>query len=127
MPQGALVKGLEWVETRIPNYDDMARFYTKTLGLAVEMEEEDKEFAEFKVGNSKTHLALLDLKSGLAPASGYVPTLEVSDLPRFIRVMQSKGVKFTSDIAHGQHVMLVDFSDPNGNALQAFQWKSGKK
>lgn len=127
MSQGSLVKGLDWVETRMSNYDVMRSFYTTTLGLSVEMEEEDKEFAEFRVGKSKTYLALLDLKSGLAPASGYVPTLEVSDLHGFIDAMSRKGVKFTSEIAHGEHVMLIDFADPNGNTLQAFQFKSAKK
>lgn len=127
MPQRALVKGLEWVETRMSNYAAMRNFYTKILGLSVEMEEEDKEFAEFRVGKSKTFLALLDLKSGLARASGYVPTFEVSDLHQFIETMRKKGVKFTSEIAHGEHVMLIDFADPNGNTLQAFQFKPAKK
>lgn len=122
-----LIKGLEWVEARVSNYDRMMDFYAKVLGLSVEMEEEDKEFAELKVGGSNTYLALLDLKSGLGRANGFVPTFEVTDLHRFIDAMKRKGVIFTSEIAHGEHVMLIDFKDPNGNVLQAFQFKSPEK
>jgi len=37
--------------------------------------------------------------------------------------MKEKKVKVGSRIAEGDHVRLVDFYDPNGNILQAFEWK----
>ncbi len=117
-------KGLEWVEARVPNYKEMKKFYRSTLGLPLNFEEERKDFIQFKVGPSKTYLALLDTKkTGMTRHSGFVPTFEVQDLDKFIQSMKKKGVKVGRRIAEGDHVRLVDFFDPNGNLLQAFEWK----
>lgn len=117
-------KGLEWVEARVPNYEEMKKFYRSTLGLPLNFEEERKDFIQFKVGPSKTYLALLDTKkTGMTRRSGFVPTFEVRDLDKFIQSIKKKGVKVGRRIAEGDHVRLVDFFDPNGNLLQAFEWK----
>jgi predicted enzyme related to lactoylglutathione lyase len=117
-------KGLEWVEARVPNYEEMKRFYRSTLGLPLNFEEERKDFIQFKVGPSKTYLALLDTKkTGMTKRNGFVPTFEVQDLDKFIQSMKRKGVKVGRRIAEGDHVRLVDFFDPSGNLLQAFEWK----
>lgn len=116
--------GLEWIEARVPNYEKMKHFYGKVLGLPLNFEEERKDFIQFKVGASKTYLALLDLKkTGMTRAKGFVPTFEVRDLGAFIRSMKRKGVKVGRHIVEGDHVRLVDFFDLNGNLLQAFEWK----
>ena len=116
--------GLEWIEARVPNYVKMKRFYTKTLDLSLNFEEERKDFIQFKVGSSKTYLALLDVKkTGMSRAKGFVPTFEVRNLDTFIRSMKRNGVKIAGRIVEGEHVRLVDFFDPNGNVLQAFEWK----
>ena len=87
-------------------------------------EEERKDFVQFKVGSSKTYLALLDLKkTGMTKSKGFVPTFEVPDLQNFVRSMREKGVRVGRRIVEGDHVRLVDFFDPNGNLLQAFEWK----
>ena len=117
-------KGLEWVEARIPNYEEMKKFYRNTLGLPLNFEEERKDFIQFKVGPSKTYLALLDTKkTGMTRRSGFVPTFEVQNLDKFIQSMKKKGVKIGRRIAEGDHVRIVDFLDPNGNLLQALEWK----
>lgn len=54
---------LEWIETRADNYEELKRFYGSVLGLALNFEEERKDFVQFKVGSSKTYLALLDTKN----------------------------------------------------------------
>jgi catechol 2,3-dioxygenase-like lactoylglutathione lyase family enzyme len=116
--------GLEWVEARVANYEEMKRFYVKTLGLPLNFEEERKDFIQFKVGSSKTYLALLDVKrTGMTRAKGFVPTFEVRSLDQFIRSMKRKGVRVGRHVIEGDHVRLVDFLDPNGNLLQAFEWK----
>ena len=121
-------RGLEWVEARVPNYEEMKRFYRNTLGLPLNFEEERKDFIQFKVGSSKTYLALLDLKkTGMTKSRGFVPTFEVPDLQKFVRSMREKGVKVGRRIVEGGHVRLVDFFDPNGNLLQAFEWKKKGK
>ena len=115
---------MEWVEARLDNYEEMKKFYMTTLGLPLNFEEERKDFIQFKVGSSKTYLALLDTKkTGMTHANGFVPTFEVSSLDAFIRSMKRKGVRVGNHVAEGDHVRLVDFYDPNGNLLQAFQWK----
>jgi len=40
----------------------MVEFYHRTLGLPVNFEEERKDFIQFRIGSSKTYLALLDAK-----------------------------------------------------------------
>jgi predicted enzyme related to lactoylglutathione lyase len=118
------VTRLDWVEARVSNYAEMKRFYGKTLGLSLSFEEERKDFVQFKVGSSKTYIALLDVKrTGMTRARGFIPTLEVPSLNAFIRSMKRKGVKVGQHIVEGEHVRLVDFFDPNGNLLQAFEWK----
>ncbi len=120
-------KGLEWVEARVSNYEEMKKFYRGILSLPLNFEEERKDFIQFKVGPSKTYLALLDTKkTGMTRSKGFVPTFEVSDLDRFIGSMRQKGVRVGRRIAEGDHVRLVDFYDPNGNLLQAFEWKQKK-
>jgi len=121
-------KGLEWVEARVSNYEEMKKFYKGTLGLPLNFEEERKDFIQFKVGSSKTYLALLDTKkTHMTRSKGFVPTFEVSDLDKFIRSVKEKGVRVGRRVAEGDHVRLVDFYDPNGNLLQAFEWKKKKQ
>jgi len=115
---------LEWVEARVGNYDEMKRFYKTVLRLPLNFEEERKDFVQYRVGNSKTYLALLNtVKTGMTKAKGFVPTFEVPDLDQFIKRMKKQKVRVGPRIAEGDHVRLVDFYDPNGNLLQAFQWK----
>ncbi len=121
---GRVASKLEWVEARVPNYERMKKFYRTTLGLALNFEEERKDFIQFKVGPSKTYLALLDTKkTGMTRCNGFVPTFEVPKLKKFISSMKKKGVRVGRRIVEGDHVRLVDFFDPNGNLLQAFEWK----
>ncbi len=119
---------LEWVEARVRNYEKMKRFYRTVLGLPLNFEEERKDFIQFKVGPSKTYLALLDtMKTGMTKSRGFVPTFEVSNLDKFTGSMKARKVRVGRRIAEGDHVRLVDFYDPNRNLLQAFQWKRKSK
>jgi predicted enzyme related to lactoylglutathione lyase len=125
---GPLASKLEWVEARVGNYEEMKKFYRTALGLPLNFEEERKDFIQYKVGPTKTYLALLDTaKTGMTKAKGFVPTFEVPNLDKFISQMKQKKVKVGRRIAEGDHVRLVDFYDPNGNLLQAFQWKRKSK
>lgn len=115
---------LGWVEARVGNYEKTKKFYRTVLGLPLNFEEERKDFIQYKVGSSKTYLALLDtMKTGMTRCRGFVPTFEVSTLDRFISRMKARKVKVGRRIAEGDHVRLVDFYHPNGNLLQAFEWK----
>ena len=125
--RGLSAKGLEWVEARVSNYEEMKKFYKGILGLPLNFEEERKDFIQYKVGPSKTYLALLDTKkTGMTGSKGFVPTFEVPDLDKFVQSMKEKRVRVGRRIVEGDHVRLVDFYDPNGNLLQAFEWKRKK-
>jgi predicted enzyme related to lactoylglutathione lyase len=120
-------RGLEWVEARVSNYEEMKKFYKGVLGLPLNFEEERKDFIQYKVGPSKTYIALLDTKkTGMTRSKGFVPTFEVSDLDKFVQSVKEKKVRVGRRIVEGDHVRLVDFFDPNGNLLQAFEWKQKK-
>ena len=122
--KGGLIRGLEWVETRVSNYEDTKEFFRKTLGLPVNFEEERKDFIQFKVGGSKTYLAILDsVKTTIPRSTGFVPTFEVSSLKRLASMLKRKGVKVGGTVVEGDHVRLIDFYDPNGSVFQAFEWK----
>lgn len=124
MARRSISSGLEWVEARADNYEELKKFYGKILGLPLNFEEERKDFIQYKVGRSKTYLAILDTrKTGITKGAGFVPTFEVPDLAAFIGRMKEKGVRVGDDVVEGDHVRLVDFYDPNGNLLQAFEWK----
>jgi catechol 2,3-dioxygenase-like lactoylglutathione lyase family enzyme len=128
MAKTSSMKGLEWIEARVPNYERMKRFYRNGPGLPLNFEEERKNFVQFKVGSSKTYLALLDLKkTGMTRSKGFVPTFEVSDLEKFVGSLREKGVRVGRRVVEGEHVRLVDFYDPSGNLLQAFEWKRKQK
>ncbi len=72
----------------------------------------------------KTYLALLDArKTGSGLTSGFIPTLEVSNLDRFVSRMKKKGVKLGKKVVEGEHVRLIDFYDCSGHLLQAFEYK----
>ncbi len=106
----------------------MVEFYHRTLGLPVNFEEERKDFIQFRIGSSKTYLALLDAKkTGSEYIEGFIPTLEVSDLDRFVSRMKKKGVKFTKRVVEGEHVRLIDFYDTGGPLLKAFEFKRKSK
>ena len=59
----------------------------------------------------------------MTKAKGFVPTFEVPDLQKFASSMRKKGLKVGRRFVEGDHVRLIDFFDPNGNLLQAFEWK----
>src|SRR5437899_3064252 len=91
---GGSARKLEWVEARVENYEKMKKFYRTVLGLPLNFEEERKDFIQYKVGQSKTYLALLDtVKTGMTKTKGFVPTFEVSNLDRFVKRMKDKKVK----------------------------------
>ena len=60
-------------------------------------------------------------------SKGFVPTFEVSDLDKLIQSMKKERVRVGRRIVEGDHVRLVDFYDPSGNLLQAFEWKQKKQ
>ena len=122
--RSGFIKGLEWVETRVSNYEEMKVFFRKTLGLPLNFEEERKDFIQFKVGGSKTYLAILDsVKTAIPRSEGFVPTFEVSSLKRFAGLLRRRGVKVGDTVIEGDHVRLIDFYGPNGTVYQAFEWK----
>ena len=73
-------------------------------------------------------MALLDAKkTGSEHIQGFIPTLEVSDLDRFVSRMKKKGVKFAKRVVEGEHVRLTDFYVTGGRLLQAFEFKRKSK
>ncbi len=89
--RNSLILGLEWVEARVPNYEKMKEFYRNILPLPLNFEEDRRDFIQFKVAGSKTYLALLDTKKTcVKPSAGFIPTLEVSDLDKFVKTMRKK-------------------------------------
>ncbi len=88
--------------------------------MPVYFEEDDKDFIKFKAGKSDTYIALL----GTSHASArYMPALEVSDIRAFVDSLRERAVESIGDIMEFGHILLVEFSDPAGDGLQAFQWK----
>ena len=111
---------VEWVESRSRNYPRLVRFYRDILGLPVAFEEDDKEFIEFRVGNSETYLAILGTRGG---GRNFVPAIEVADLAAAVVMLRRRRVRFTTEVQEFMHIRLAEFEDPEGNRLQLFEWK----
>lgn len=114
------VQRLEWVEARTRNYGPMVRFYRDLLGLPAFFEEDDKEFIQFRVGDSETYLALLGTQN---PGGNFVPAIEVDDLDKAVQGLEGRGISFPAGIQTFTHLRLAEFADPDGNRLQLFEWR----
>ena len=88
--------------------------------MPVFFEEDDKEFIQFKVGESETYLAVLGSQSQEA---NFIPAIEVSSIEPVVAELKSRGIKFTSEIMSFTHIRLVEFQDPDGNRVQLFERK----
>jgi uncharacterized protein (TIGR00369 family) len=98
----------------VSDFDRAVDFYTKTLGLTVNMRFGDS-WAVIDCGGGNL-LALIpksqDTADGLRVGLG-----ASEDFDGTVATLKERGVSFSGPIKEDRHVKLADFSDPDGNPL----------
>ena len=121
----------------VQDFPLMKQWYEQSLGLDLQEFDEEGKWATFRFPDGGAELAVHGLPeghgkppSGTDPAhdkgggSSVVPCLEVSDINVAVAELKEKGVNFVGEV-HGSHVLLANFTDPEGNLLQIFQRSAG--
>ncbi len=108
------------VTVMVSDLDKAVNFYTKVLGLKLEL---------YAKGNWATIIAP-GITIGLHPASKYGPQpgkseslsigLEVEDLPKEMEKLKAKGIEF-GDVMDDKEVKLAFFKDQDNNPLYLAQ------
>ncbi|HVE76108.1 MAG TPA: VOC family protein [Actinomycetota bacterium] len=122
----------------VDDFPLMKQWYEQSLGLALQDYDEEGKWATFGFPDGGAELAIHGLPEGHRPPptqaeaadqkgggrSKVVPCLEVADINVAVEELKGKGVKFVREV-HGTHVLLANFTDPEGNMLQIFQKAAG--
>ena len=126
-PQSS-VKGLWGVRYQVKDVNRSAEFYTKQLGLKLDMQNLPA-FAQVSVGNLK-----LILSGPGASGSRKMPDgreqepggwnrviLQVDDLPALIETLKKSGLHFRNEMESGPGGKQIQLEDPDGNPIELFQ------
>lgn len=108
-----------------PNFDEMERFYTETLGLAVTRRWDDECIVFFDVGSTQIELIGRDVppKPEEKILAGYFDhlALHVDDVDAAYSELEAKGVKMKAEPRDFKDVRIAFFYDPDGNQLELVQ------
>ena len=116
------IKATHHVAIFTPNFAEMERFYTETLGLTVTRRWDDKGIIFIDVGS--TTIELIDRPVEPKPEevrlAGYFDhlALHVDDIDEVYAELEGKGVRMKSAPTDFQTVRIAFFYDPDGNSLE---------
>jgi catechol 2,3-dioxygenase-like lactoylglutathione lyase family enzyme len=114
------LKGTHHVALRTPNFEEMERFYSETLGLPVTKRWDDVRIIFIDIGSTTIELigreeSTLDTD----PNGGWVHiALHVDDADAAYEEIAAKGVKMRSAPRNFKEIRNAWFYDPDGNALE---------
>ena len=124
----SFVKGLWGVRYQVKDVSRSVDFYTKQLGLKVDMQNLPA-FAQVSVGNLK-----LILSGPGASGSRKLPDgrqqepggwnrviLQVEDLPARIETLKKAGLHFRNEMESGPGGKQIQLEDPDGNPIELFE------
>jgi len=112
------VKGLHTLLCEVTDMDRAIRFYRDVVGFAVMFE--SPHWSSLRAGSTNVGLHPPFERSGGARGGGWIFGIEVSDMRAFRQKLTDAGVATTEyhDTPPGA---IIEFSDPDGNRLQAIQ------
>lgn len=113
---------LGWVT--VSDFKKSKKFFVDTLGLELNSEADEYGWLELQghLGGAKLGVAQMNERESHKPGSNAVLTFTVDNIEQKKRDLESKGVKFTSDIMEVPgHVKLATFVDPDNNTFQLVQ------
>jgi catechol 2,3-dioxygenase-like lactoylglutathione lyase family enzyme len=112
-----LIKGVDFIAFPTKDWDTARTFYGETLGLPVGKQWGNMPAGEFETGT--VTIALLQCDAFGIEFSPNTTPLEfhVDDFDAAKAELESRGVRFTTDVIDSGVCKQAIFSDPDGNAL----------
>jgi predicted enzyme related to lactoylglutathione lyase len=111
----------------VPDTDEAKRFYGETLGVGVEMLDEENGVMALKLSGGDVFLYR---KPDFEPATYTILNFEVDDIDAAVEGLTSRGIEFEryagfeqdeKGIARGPGPAIAWFKDPAGNILSVLQ------
>jgi predicted enzyme related to lactoylglutathione lyase len=112
-----LIEGVDFVAISTKDLPKAVDFYENVLGLERSVYLEERNYAEFEIGNLT--LSVIDAeKMGMThSARGHEIALHVDDVAAARVTLEERGVEFRGDTFDTGVCHMALFSDPDGNAL----------
>ena len=132
MMEETVLEKVVYTTVFVSDQDRALDFYTNVLGFAKRAENPSPDgprFLSVGVKDQDFQLVLWPGTPGQAePVAGRIPaayTIETEDCRKAVEVLQSRGVKFETDILEYPFAYLAVFTDPDGNRLQLREGRDG--
>ena len=112
-----LIEGVDFVAISSKDLPKAVDFYGETLGLPRSVYMEERNYAEFELGNLT--LSVIDgEKMGLGHnVRGHHIALHVADVQAARKELEDRGVQFEGDVFDTSVCHMAFFKDPDGNPL----------
>lgn len=112
-----LIEGVDFVAISSKDLPKAVEFYGETLGLERSVYLEERNYAEFELGNLT--LSVIDAdKMGIGHSvRGQHIALHVADVQAARKELEDRGVQFEGDVFDTSVCHMAFFKDPDGNPL----------
>jgi predicted enzyme related to lactoylglutathione lyase len=116
-----LILGLHTTWCQTQDMQRAVRFYRDVIGL--EPAYTSASWSVFRVGDGQIglHSIIGDQEKGASNGSGWVVGLQVADVRAVRHRLEEAGVHLADGYHEIPNGVILDFQDPDGNALQAVQ------
>ena len=113
----SLITGVDFVAVSTRDLPKAVEFYGETLGLARSVYLEERNYAEFEIGDLT--LSVMDAeKMGMEHSvRGHEIALHVEDVEATRTTLEERGVSFRGDTFDTGVCHMALFNDPDGNPL----------
>jgi predicted enzyme related to lactoylglutathione lyase len=112
---------LGWVTTG--NIEVSKEFFTKKLGLTVNVNDEQHGWMEFAAKDGGAIVGVCMPMGQEKPGQNAIMVFTVDDIVATKKELEARGVTFVGDIMDLPQVKLATFIDPDGNKFQLAQNK----
>jgi predicted enzyme related to lactoylglutathione lyase len=117
MPTNTLIKGVDFIAFPTKDWDAARKFYGETLGLPFGKQWGDMPAGEFETGTVTIALMQVDA-FGIEFQPNRTPLeFHVDDFDAAKAELESRGVKFVTDVIDSGVCKQAIFTDPDGNSL----------
>jgi lactoylglutathione lyase len=112
--------GTHHIALRTPNFAEMEKFYTETLGLKVTRRWDDIPIIFIDIGATTIELIGNDsVEAGPKPNGGWDHlAFHVDSVDAVYADLKSKGIEFTVEPKNVKEVRIAFFKDSDGNLLE---------
>ncbi len=128
--QTRMVTGIANLMITVADMDRAVAFYRDVLGLPVKMQ--SPGWSEVEIGGTVLGLHPFTPRTRRDPgvrgieAGNFTLGLSVRDIRGFRAHLERHGVKVPGDLHEIPNGLLFDFTDPDGNWLEAVEWGAKK-